>query len=239
MQQLHTGTVATGHGTYGFGWKNSTLDGVGTRIVWHAGATPDFFTHIVLAPDSNLAVIIMTNVYGLHMDAPLSAGAFNLARILHGGSPATATEDPMQVWALAGLLGVAAVLLTLLVWSWARVLRRRRVDRVPPARSRGRTIAATVAWVGACAAVAVLRRLAGAGLLGGRRAGQTPVVGTGRRSRYSRRGRPGGRTRADPAGPGCARHATPPARRPARGTSADATTTPSPPPDVGRALSDR
>ncbi|WP_327035978.1 serine hydrolase domain-containing protein [Micromonospora ureilytica] len=153
-QQLHTGTVATGHGTYGFGWKNSTLDGVGTRIVWHAGATPDFFTHIVLVPDSNLAVIIMTNVYGLHMDAPLSAGAFNLARILHGGTPATATEDPMQVWVMAGLLGVAAVLLAILVWSWIRVLRRRRGDCVPPARSPGRTIVATVAWVGACAAVA-------------------------------------------------------------------------------------
>ncbi|MBQ1020755.1 beta-lactamase family protein [Micromonospora sp. D93] len=155
MRQLQAGAVATGHGTYGFGWRNSTLDGVGTRIVWHAGATPDFFTHIVLAPDSNLAVIIMTNVYGPYMDPLLSAGAFNLARILHGGSPATASEDPMQVWALAGLLGVAAVLLTLLVWSWARVLRRRRGACVPPVRSRGRTIAATCTWIGACALVAV------------------------------------------------------------------------------------
>ncbi|MEU1588086.1 serine hydrolase domain-containing protein [Micromonospora sp. NPDC005710] len=150
-RQLHTGTVSTGHGTYGFGWKNSTLDGVGTRIVWHAGATPDFFTHIVLAPDQNLAVIIMTNVYGLHMDAPLSAGAFNLARILSGGTPATATEEPMHVWALAGLGGVAAVLLSVLVWSWVRVLRGRRKD----SRSRRRTIAATATWVGACAVVAV------------------------------------------------------------------------------------
>ncbi|MEU8421145.1 serine hydrolase domain-containing protein [Micromonospora sp. NPDC048835] len=152
-QQMQTGTVSTGHGSYGFGWKNSTLDGVGTRIVWHAGATPDFFTHIVLAPDSNLAVIIMTNVYGLQMDAPLAAGAFNLARILHGGTPATVTEDPMHVWALVGLLGVAAVLFALLAWSWVRILRRRR-NAVAPPRSRGRTVAATTAWVGACAAVA-------------------------------------------------------------------------------------
>ncbi|MBQ0993099.1 serine hydrolase domain-containing protein [Micromonospora sp. H61] len=154
VRQLQTGTVTTGHGTYGFGWRNSTLDGVGTRIVWHAGATPDFFTHIVLAPDSNLAVIIMTNVYAPHMDPLLSAGAFNLARILHGGTPATATEDPTHAWALFGLFGVAAVLLTLLACSWVRVLRRRRHGSTQSVPSRGRTIVATIAWVGACAAVA-------------------------------------------------------------------------------------
>ena len=33
VRQMHTGTADTGHGTYGFGWKNSTLDGVGARIV--------------------------------------------------------------------------------------------------------------------------------------------------------------------------------------------------------------
>ena len=153
MRQMHTGTAATGHGTYGFGWRNSTLDGVGTRIVWHAGATPDYFTHLVLVPDSNLAVIVMTNIYGLPMDAPLSAGAFNLARILHGGTPMAAAADPIHAWVLAGLLGVAAVLLAVLAWSWVRLLRRRR-HPVRPAPSRGRTIATTTAWAGGCAAVA-------------------------------------------------------------------------------------
>jgi CubicO group peptidase (beta-lactamase class C family) len=154
-KQMHTGTVATGAGTYGFGWRNSTLDGIGTRIVWHAGATPNFFTHLVLAPESDLAVIIMTNVYGLQMDAPLSAGAFNLARILHGGTPAAAaTEDPIHNRVLTGLLGLAAVLLTVLGWSWVRHVRRRRHRSARPARSRAGTIAATTAWVGGCAAVA-------------------------------------------------------------------------------------
>ena len=141
VQQMHTGAVDTGHGAYGFGWRTSTLDGVGVPIVWHAGATPDFFTHIVLVPRSHLAVIIMTNIYGLPMDPPLSSGAFNLARILLGGAPAPATADPTHVWALGGLLGAAAILLTLLVWSWIR--------RRP--QSPGRAIA----WVAGCAVVAV------------------------------------------------------------------------------------
>ncbi|MDG4839313.1 serine hydrolase [Micromonospora sp. WMMD967] len=150
-EQMHTGTVDTGHGTYGFGWKNSTLDGVGTRIVWHAGATPDYFTHLVLVPDANLAVIVMTNIYGLPMDAPLSAGAFNLARILHGGTPATATADPIHTWALGGLLTVAAALLALLGWSVTRVRRHRTAL---PAHSRARTVVTTACWIAGCAAVA-------------------------------------------------------------------------------------
>ncbi|MGC5284905.1 serine hydrolase domain-containing protein [Micromonospora sp. DT231] len=153
-KQMHTGTVSTGHGSYGFGWRNSTLDGVGTRIVWHAGATPDYFTHLVLAPESNLAVIIMTNIYGLPMDAPLSAGAFNLARILHGGTPTAAAADPVHVWVLTGLLGVAVVLITALVWSWTRLIRRLRHGTIPPARSRVRSIIATTAWTCGSAAVA-------------------------------------------------------------------------------------
>ncbi|MGC4749895.1 serine hydrolase domain-containing protein [Micromonospora sp. DT201] len=153
-KQMHTGVVATGNGTYGFGWRNSTLDGVGAPIVWHAGATPDYFTHLVLAPDSNLAVIIMTNVYGLQMDGPLSAGAFNLARILHGGTPAAATDNPIHAWVLTGLLGVAAVLLISLVWSWTRLIHRLRHGSPRPVRSRGQTIIATTVWVGGSATVA-------------------------------------------------------------------------------------
>ncbi|WP_422740296.1 serine hydrolase domain-containing protein [Micromonospora sp. WMMD729] len=150
IRQLHTGTVDTGHGTYGLGWQNSTLDGVGAPIVWHAGATPDYFTHIVLAPETNLGVVVMTNVYGLAMDAPLSAAAFNLARILHGGTPATATADPVHNWTLAGLLAVATALLSTLGWSLIRARRTRRQDPRTPAR----TSTVTLLWLAGCATVA-------------------------------------------------------------------------------------
>ncbi|GIE76681.1 penicillin-binding protein [Actinoplanes philippinensis] len=124
LTRMHTGTADTGHGTYGFGWQNSTLDGVGARIVWHAGATPNYFSHIVLAPDAGLAVVVLTNIYGLPMDGPLSSGAFNVARLLLGGVPADAAEDPMHRWALIGLLGAAALLAAAVVRSWIRPVRR-------------------------------------------------------------------------------------------------------------------
>lgn len=146
--RMQAGTADTGHGTYGLGWRNSTLDGIGARVVWHAGATPDYFTHIVLIPESNLAVVLMTNVYGLHMDPVLSGGAFNLARILHGGTPAAASADPIHTWALIGLPAIAATLLAALIRSWFRLSGAR------PRRSRGRTIAVTAAWTGGCAALA-------------------------------------------------------------------------------------
>ena len=155
VRQMHTGTADTGHGgSYGLGWKNNTLDGAGVGIVWHSGATPDFFSHVVLVPRSNLAVVVLTNVYALPMDAPLNAAAFDLARILHGHAPApAAAEDPVFRWVLAGLLTIAAVLLALLVATLVRLFRARRRDTV---RSRRRTVVTTAAWVGGCALAAAV-----------------------------------------------------------------------------------
>ena len=142
VEQLHTGTADTGYGTYAFGWQDTTLSGVGTRAVWHAGAAPNYFSHLVLLPESDLAVVVLTNVYGLAMDEPLTAGAFNVARILHGAPPAAAAADPLFGWVLAGLLGVAALLCGLLLWSLVAVCRRRGPRR--------RIVAATAAWIGGC-----------------------------------------------------------------------------------------
>jgi CubicO group peptidase (beta-lactamase class C family) len=141
-EQMHTGTADTGYGTYGFGWQNTTLDGTGARIVWHAGATPDYFSHIVLVPESQLAVVVMANIYGLAMDPVLSAGAFNLARIAEGAAPAPAEKDPFQLWTLTALLATAAALLAALIRS-----------AMKPARSN-RLILTTLAWLAACAAAA-------------------------------------------------------------------------------------
>ncbi|MBE1485915.1 serine hydrolase domain-containing protein [Plantactinospora soyae] len=154
VAQLHAGVVATeGGGRYGMGWRESTLDGTGDRIVWHAGATANFFCNVVLVPGSDLAVIVLSNIYSLAMDWPLASAAFNVARIVRGGAVEAGSADPVFGWALAGLLAVAGVLLVLLVWMSVRAIRRRRRPvGAPP--SRRRIVVGTLGWVLGCVGLA-------------------------------------------------------------------------------------
>jgi CubicO group peptidase (beta-lactamase class C family) len=148
----HTGQVATGgSGRYGLGWRDSTLatPGGDRRIVWHAGATPGYFAHIVLVPETGTGVVVLSNVYGPAMDAPLASAAFDLARILHGGAPAPSTKDPLYGVALAGLVSVAGALLAALGLSAVRLARPVRA-----ARSTRRVVAGAAASAGGCAALA-------------------------------------------------------------------------------------
>lgn len=153
IAELHTGQVAVGGGSsYGLGWRESTLDGFGDRLVWHAGAAANYFSHILLVPGSDLAVVIMANVYGLAMDWPLASMAFNVARIMRGGEAVTAARDSALTWTLVGLLVVVGLLMIVLAWSVVRAVRRRRNAGVPAARRR--IVAGTAGWVVGCAALA-------------------------------------------------------------------------------------
>lgn len=145
--ELHTGQATMGpRGAYGLGWRDSVLSGADTRIVWHAGGTPDSFSHLLLIPGEELAVVVLANAYGVAMDGPLTSAAFNAARILLGAAPVAEEEDPLLVWTRRGLLLVSGALLAALAWNVARAARRH------PGRH---ALAATVAWVAGCAALAV------------------------------------------------------------------------------------
>ncbi|MEO3745105.1 serine hydrolase domain-containing protein [Plantactinospora sp. B5E13] len=151
VAQLHTGRVGTGgDGKYGLGWREHTFDDAGGRIVWHAGATPEFFSHLVLVPGSELAVMVLSNTYSLGMDGPLASAAFNVARILHGNAPVTTPADPLLGGTLVGLLVVVGLLLGLLVWSMVRLVRRRGGTW-----STRRVVVVTTGWVVGCVALGV------------------------------------------------------------------------------------
>ncbi|MGX7677047.1 serine hydrolase domain-containing protein [Plantactinospora sp. DSM 117369] len=151
VARLHAGQVPAGGGRYAMGWRDGTLGDPAERIVWHAGATANSFGHILLVPGSDLAVVVLANIYSLMMDGPLVAAAFNVARILAGGEPEVgAARDPTFTRLLGGLVAVAVLLLGLLVWSVVRSVRR----PVGPARSGRRTVAGTLGWVAGCAALA-------------------------------------------------------------------------------------
>ncbi|GAB3965790.1 serine hydrolase domain-containing protein [Plantactinospora veratri] len=153
VAQLHTGQVPTGGGgRYAMGWRDGTLGGPAERVVWHAGATANSFGHIVLVPGSDLAVVVLANIYSLAMDGPLVSAAFNVARILGGAEPeAGAAKDPTFTRLLAGLGVVAVLLLGLLAWSVLRLLRR----PAGAAGSRRRILAGAAGWVAGCAGLAV------------------------------------------------------------------------------------
>jgi CubicO group peptidase (beta-lactamase class C family) len=148
----HTGQVATaGSGRYGLGWRDSTLatPAGDRRIVWHAGATPGYFAHVVLVPETGTGVVVLSNVYGPAMDAPLASAAFDVARMLHGGAPAPSTRDPLYGVARAGLVAVAGALLAALGWSAVRLARPAH-----PARSTRRVVAGAAGSAGGCAVLA-------------------------------------------------------------------------------------
>ncbi len=124
---------------YRLGWRESVLDGSDTRLAWHAGATPGYFSHVVLAPGRNLAVVVLANAYGLAHDQQLAAAAFNLVRLSEGRPPVAAGPDRL----FTTILAVATLLLVVLGALIVRTLRR-----PGPVRVRG-----TLAWLVGCAAL--------------------------------------------------------------------------------------
>jgi hypothetical protein len=111
---------------------------------------PGYFAHIVLLPGADLGVVVLANAYSPARDAQLAAAAFDLARVIYGQPPQSASTDPLFTVAGAGLLATATLLLGILVWSFMRAVRHRGT----PASAR-RVIAGTVGWLAGCAALIV------------------------------------------------------------------------------------
>ncbi|WP_408641709.1 serine hydrolase domain-containing protein [Solicola gregarius] len=119
---------------YGLGW--SVTDDDGERIVHHTGATPGFFVHVLLVPDRQSAVVILTNVYSEAAAPSLAAGAEDVWRIVDGDSRTPAGSDPVlgaMPWVLSGIALFGLALAVLSLWR--------------PVRRRGRIIAAAVSLV--------------------------------------------------------------------------------------------
>jgi CubicO group peptidase (beta-lactamase class C family) len=144
----HTGQVDTGGGgRYGLGWRESDLDG--HRAVWHAGATPGYFTNLVLVPDAGIGVIVQVNAYSPALDGALAAAAFDVARLALGRTAeGSSGADPLLTGTLYGLVAVALLLLVGVGWAIARAV-----------RPRGR-VATGAVWIIGCAVLSALAALA-------------------------------------------------------------------------------
>ncbi|MFI7649002.1 serine hydrolase domain-containing protein [Micromonospora sp. NPDC049460] len=152
VAQSHLGQAAIGSGgRYALGWRDTTLAGNGARLVWHAGATPGYFAHVVLVPDSELAVIVLANLYHPAADPALASAGFDIARILLGAPTAPAANDTLLLSVAPALFGVAGLLVVVLVGTVLGGVRRRRTGP-PPGR---KALVAAAAWAVGWAALAV------------------------------------------------------------------------------------
>ena len=117
LRDMHTGHVETGSGgRYGHGWSVGETDGETT--VQHTGATPGYFTHVLLLPERDVAVVVMANGYSEAHALTLGEIAPDVARIEDGAEPVGADDDRVLgaapfVVAGTALLGVI-VTITLL-----------------------------------------------------------------------------------------------------------------------------
>ena len=92
LREMHTGHVDTGSGgRYGHGWSVGEVDG--ERAVQHTGATPGYFTHVLLLPERDLAVVVMANAYSEARALSLGSVAADVARVDDGGEAAGADGD--------------------------------------------------------------------------------------------------------------------------------------------------
>ncbi|MFF5078747.1 serine hydrolase domain-containing protein [Actinoplanes sp. NPDC000266] len=140
ITQMQTAQTDVG---YGLGWRDTKLDG--TRIVWHAGADPGFWAHLVLVPSAGLGVIVLADSYSPALDERLASIAFNITRMALGGTPEPSpTWDPLMRGSLYLLATMAALLALAIIVSAVRrnTHRHRR--------------AAAFAWTAACAVAATL-----------------------------------------------------------------------------------
>jgi CubicO group peptidase (beta-lactamase class C family) len=126
IDELHHGVAESiqmgiSFGKYGMGWF---VDEIGqTKIAWHTGIVPDFFSYMALLPEHKKGIVLLFNAYGYLMTPALSEVGAGVAALLAGQQPAPSQVDFM-VWVQRGLLlipllqliGVAATLRRLRRW---------------------------------------------------------------------------------------------------------------------------
>ncbi|CAG7573784.1 CubicO group peptidase (beta-lactamase class C family) [Barrientosiimonas humi] len=127
MQRAQVRTSATQ--SYGFGWRTTQLDGLPRPVVEHTGATPGFFTHVLLDPANDRAVIVLANAYS-EAAAPALAGVGpDLLRAAAAVPQQPMSPDPVlsaAPWVAVALAAVGLVCAALAVRAGLRRDRRRR-----------------------------------------------------------------------------------------------------------------
>jgi CubicO group peptidase (beta-lactamase class C family) len=132
---LHTpGARMSPSSAYGMGW--AIHNRAGGRTIEHNGDVSNFHSNILLLPDQQIGVVILTNVGGVNNAAAINVPIEGVAALLLGHSLSESVDPPPDVIGPALSL---APLLILAVWivGWHLVIRRwRRRGELPVRRMR-------------------------------------------------------------------------------------------------------
>ncbi len=97
--QSNLNGILMGH--YGMGWFIQEIDR--TKIIWHNGLVPNFFSYIGLLPEQNKGVVLLINANHLMMHMALTEVGMGVATWLATGQPAPIRLGVVP-WVLRGLL---------------------------------------------------------------------------------------------------------------------------------------
>lgn len=131
---------------YGLGWRSKHLSD-GSEIVWHSGAAPGYFAHLILLPEQQRAVVVLQNAHGELQAADEYVAGFGVADLLAQNAPepiSTGWTHPVVI----SLLSVASLaVLGTLVSTSVGLVRRTTTHR----RHRALRCSGWIAFGLACA----------------------------------------------------------------------------------------
>jgi len=139
MAEMHRPEVAFTmlgeSGQYGMGWF---VDDRGpTRILWHDGVVPDFFTYMAIVPERHMGLVLLMNADGFLMsNTSLLEVGTGAAALLARAPPPPVRWGIIIPWMHRGLLLIPVLQLVGIALTVRRVRRWRRAPESRPSRRR-------------------------------------------------------------------------------------------------------
>jgi CubicO group peptidase (beta-lactamase class C family) len=141
MAQMHAGAAQGDGFTYGLGWRN--VDVAGVRTVQHGGVLPNYRGKMILLPEQDMAVVVLTNASSA-LPLPITPTSHRLANdiaLYIAGGPLGVPNLGYRIWLIVFWGGLGLILLHQIV-TLARIMRKR-----DPAHAPLRSAAADIAMV--------------------------------------------------------------------------------------------
>ncbi len=121
MAEMHRAT-AQSEGTYGMGWYDSTINGIG--VVYHPGDSQTGHADMIFVPSAGWGVELISDASSLTVNVsnPIDAVAKGVISMLMGRAPA-ASLSPLSTYIVFDL--IVALLIGFQLWSLLRLRRSR------------------------------------------------------------------------------------------------------------------